>query len=120
MKDAGSERRQPLVYTPFAVASLPMKWTTQDPKTLDEDPTRAQLVICMKEVRKRSSTPMVGRCTYPALVAAVYPATYTFEVYEACASGFSYPVGSEVEIAQDIKEKTLHRRLRPLIMGPVR
>ncbi|PAZ15364.1 hypothetical protein CLM62_14335 [Streptomyces sp. SA15] len=103
-----------------------------------QDVSRAQLVICLADVRLRSDTP-IGTCDYPTVHAYVYPAVYTFEVYEAktarqvtaftlrgdetadlsCPPYFShYADDNSVDIAQFFKDETLHGRLRPLLTRP--
>lgn len=128
----------------FTSVSLPEKWIPPDDESARTDTTqdvsRAQLVVCLADVRLRSDTP-IGTCDYPTVRAAVYPAIHTFEVYEAktarqvttftlrgdetadlsCPPYFTHDADADsVDIAQFFKDETLHDRLRPLITGPVR
>lgn len=134
-----SATSDPLYNIPFSTYSLPIKWMAYDNKKNEEDISRAQLVICLTDLQQRSKT-KIGQCEYDTLIADVYPATYTFEVYEArtgrrittfkirgndtadlsCPVTLQHQVGSGVDIAQGVKDETLSGRLRPLIMGPAR
>lgn len=136
------------VQTEFSEGGLPLEWRAYDDdrEEWDEwnperwDPSRAQLLICLIGVRKRSNTE-IGDCAYDGANSPVYPATYTFEVYEVktarritafkirsdaainsstCPSSVRVQVGYRGPgIAQGIDDETLSNRLRPLITGSV-
>ncbi|MGW0756836.1 hypothetical protein ACWD1Y_10160 [Streptomyces sp. NPDC002814] len=126
------------------VFTLPDEWIPPEDESTRtstrHDVSRAQLVICLADVRRRSDTP-IGTCDYPTVRAWVYPAIHTFEVYEAktarqvttftlrgdetpdlsCPPYFSHDADDDsVDIAQFFKDETLLDKLRPLITRPVR
>lgn len=112
----------------FSLYSLPLEWRA--------DASRAQLVVCLGEVRKRDAMP-IGTCEWDIAKGDVYPARYTFEVYEAKTgrSLATFPIVSNtsadascpptvhvrpgegrVAVAQGVTEQTLVSKLKPLVM----
>lgn len=112
----------------FSVYSLPLEWRA--------DASRAQLVVCLGGVRKRDTMP-IGTCEWDIAEGDVYPATYTFEVYEAKTgrSLATFPIASSgsadascpptvnvrpgegrVAVAQSFTEQTLASMLKPFVM----
>lgn len=128
-----------LIYVPITEYSLPREWRAYGDGDKEGilDPARAQLVVCLTALRKRSET-SIGQCEDHPF--DVYPASYTFTVFEAktarkvttfkirseeavefsCPSTFQYWAGQAPEFAQGLKDETLHHRLRPLITNPAR
>jgi hypothetical protein len=139
--DTAGDGRQNPVYQGLSAASLPEKWVAPELKSMPfgADPERAQLLICLTDVETQTEQ-AIGRCDFLTTSGNIYPATFTFQIYEVktgrwietltirsdepaestCPVGISYEVGSTVEVAQGIKDKTLRNRLRPLITGPAR
>ncbi|MGP3968138.1 hypothetical protein [Streptomyces sp. 6N223] len=125
------------MYTEFSTFTLPDAWQAYDDRRHEVDISRAQLVICLIDVQRRSNT-AIGQCDYSGVKVDVFPATFTFEVLEvktartvttldirsdetvdfSCPGIIEYQVDQGVEIAQDITPETLRARLRPLVMGP--
>lgn len=133
--DADLPHADPLIYVPISEFSLPRGWVARGDKNGGMDPARAQLVVCLTDLRKRSDT-SIGQCEDHPF--DVYPASYTFTVYEAktarrvktfkirsdeavqfsCPSVFQHWAHQAPQFAQGLKDETLHHRLRPLITGP--
>lgn len=120
--------------------SLPNDWQPwHEKRTYESDPARAELLICQTKAHKLSDK-RVTRCDDDGSGWDVYPVAYTFEVYEMktgrkvktlnirsdephtdfCPAPTQWFLGYPPDIGQHIKDETLQRRLRPLIMGPAR
>ncbi|MGA6162553.1 hypothetical protein [Amycolatopsis magusensis] len=116
------------VLASFSVYSLPWEWRA--------DASQAQLVVCLGGVLKRDAMP-IGTCEWEIAEGDVYPATYTFEVYEAKTgrSLATFPIESDasadascpptvyvgpgegrVAVAQGVTEQTLASTLEPFVM----
>ncbi|WIX83459.1 hypothetical protein QRX50_23230 [Amycolatopsis carbonis] len=70
-----------LLYGGFDSGSLPYDWRARQEGSSDDDLGKAQLIVCLSGLRKRGTTP-IGTCEWDIARGDVYPATYTFEVYE--------------------------------------
>lgn len=119
--------------------SLPRSWVSFGSDHLLQDPSHAQLIVCLTAMRK-TGTKAIGTCTYDSAEGEVYPVTYTFEVFEArtgrrvaqttmpgddtaaaCPSEVEYVAGDPVvPIGQALKDETFQSWLRPFVLGPAR
>jgi hypothetical protein len=125
-----------LDHQPFTDYSVPRDWRAYDWEKYEEDESQAQLVICLTDVQKRSEK-KIGECPWVYL----YPATYTYEVYTAKAARtvavikidsdasvksscprmvYVRPGQMGPDHAQDVKDETLEKKLRPIVMGRAR
>jgi hypothetical protein len=119
--------------------SLPNAWQALNAKRTEPDPSRAELLVCLSQVKERSET-RIGTCAYSKGKAYVYPADYTFDIYTArtgrrvsrvtIAGDESAPVscpqsvltveGVGFRVAQRVSDAAFSSGLRTLITGPAR
>ncbi|MFF4353795.1 hypothetical protein [Streptomyces sp. NPDC001530] len=119
---------------------LPASWVSFAADHLLQDPSHAQLIVCLTGLR-RTSTKAIGTCEYDLAAADVYPARLTYEVFEAktgrrlarttmpsgeadidvsCPESVVSTAGATAPVAQAPKGATFRSWLRPLILGPAR
>ena len=116
--------------------SLPSSWVSRKAHDIAQDVARAQLVLCLTDIRQTQSKP-IGRCRYDITTADVYPVVYTFQLFEvktgrqvakitlhsddpaaddSCNAVVNVRIGQRPAFAQNLLDATLRPALRSYVL----